>query len=181
MYKQDAYKKIPVKTTYLEMLEAPEFMEISFKNKLHIEHLEKPDSSTYLSIYKEIGGPWGWAGRLIMSEEELLKIIQNDLVEIYFLYDGDIAIGLCELNRRKEAEVQLHYFGLATNYVGKGLGKVFMNWTIQKAWSYNPKRFWLHTCEYDHPRALEFYQKSGFKIYEQKTQYEYFPEDFLKT
>ena len=27
------------------------------------------------------------------------------------------------------------------------------------------ERFWVHTCTFDHPNALGFYQKAGFKPY----------------
>jgi len=29
---------------------------------------------------------------------------------------------------------------------------------------------WLHTCTYDHPRALPNYQRAGFEPYKQETQ-----------
>jgi hypothetical protein len=32
---------------------------------------------------------------------------------------------------------------------------------IDKAWSYNPQRFWLHTRTLDHPAALPNYRKAG--------------------
>jgi hypothetical protein len=30
------------------------------------------------------------------------------------------------------------------------------------AWAEPIRRFWLHTCTFDHPSALAFYQRSGF-------------------
>jgi hypothetical protein len=38
-----------------------------------------------------------------------------------------------------------------------------MNHAIARAWA-RPglRRFWLHTCTLDHPRALAFYIRSGF-------------------
>jgi len=42
-------------------------------------------------------------------------------------------------------------------FIGQGLGKYFLNWTIDKAWSYQPRRFWLHTCTLDHPAAVSTY------------------------
>jgi hypothetical protein len=48
------------------------------------------------------------------------------------------------------------------------LGKYFLQWTIDKAWSYGPTRFWLHTCMKDHPAALPNYLKAGFAIYKEE-------------
>jgi hypothetical protein len=44
----------------------------------------------------------------------------------------------------------------------------FLQWTIGKAWSCQPKRFRLHSCSLDHPAALPNYLKAGFVVYEEK-------------
>src|SRR5262245_65864423 len=46
-------------------------------------------------------------------------------------------------------------------FIGQGLGKYFLRWAIDKAWSYGPRRFWLHTDTKDHPGALPNYLKAG--------------------
>jgi catechol 2,3-dioxygenase-like lactoylglutathione lyase family enzyme len=53
-------------------------------------------------------------------------------------------------------------------FIGQGLGSWFLRWTIEKAWSYQPKRFWLHTCTKDHPAALPNYLKAGFELYKEE-------------
>ena len=37
-----------------------------------------------------------------------------------------------------------------------------------KAWSYQSRRFWLHTCTKDHPAALPNYLKAGFAVYKEE-------------
>ena len=64
-------------------------------------------------------------------------------------------------------EVELVQFGLTPEFIGQGLGKWFLQWTIDRAWSYEPTRFWLHTCTKDHPAALPNYLKAGFTIYKE--------------
>ena len=56
---------------------------------------------------------------------------------------------------------------LIGDFIGQGLGKYFLQWTIDKAWSYQPKQFWLHTCTLDHPVALPNYLKAGFTIFKE--------------
>jgi len=46
----------------------------------------------------------------------------------------------------------------------KGLRKSALN----KAWSYEPNRIWLHTCTLDHPAALPNYLKAGFALFKQE-------------
>ena len=67
-----------------------------------------------------------------------------------------------DVDRRQQDEVELVQFGLMSDFIGQGLGKWFLQWTIDKAWSYEPKRFWLHTCTLDHPAAVPTYKKAGF-------------------
>jgi hypothetical protein len=56
--------------------------------------------------------------------------------------------------------VELTQFGLVPEFIGQGLGKYFLRWSIGTAWSYQPRRFWLHTCTLDHPRALPNYMQA---------------------
>ena len=44
----------------------------------------------------------------------------------------------------------------------------FIHWAIDKAFSYNPTRFWLHTDTQDHPVALSNYLKAGFAVYKEE-------------
>jgi len=83
------------------------------------------------------------------------------------MVDG-VPAGIAELDRRTEGEIELVQFGLIRDFIGQGLGKYFLQWTIDKAWSYSPKRFWLHTDTKDHPAALPNYLKAGFAIYKEE-------------
>ena len=64
--------------------------------------------------------------------------------------------------------IELAYFGLMPEFIGKGLGKFFLNAMIDRAWAHKPKRVWLHTCTLDHPQALAVYQRAGFTPYKQE-------------
>ena len=68
------------------------------------------------------------------------------------------------MDRRTEGEVELVQFGLMPEFIGQGLGRYFLQWTIDRAWSYGPRRFWLHTDTKDHPAALPNYLKAGLAV-----------------
>ena len=70
-----------------------------------------------------------------------------------------------ELDRRVESEVEIVYFGLVDEAVGTGMGRALMNQALALAWSTAPRRVWLHTCTLDHPGAVAFYRRSGFRPY----------------
>ena len=46
--------------------------------------------------------------------------------------------------------------------IGTGAARFLMNHALQIAWSRPIRRFWVHTCTFDHPSAVAFYQRSGF-------------------
>jgi GNAT superfamily N-acetyltransferase len=79
-----------------------------------------------------------------------------------------VPAGFAELDRRIEGEIEVVQFGLLQEFIGQGLGRYFLQWTIDKAWSYQPRRFWLHTDSKDHPAALPNYLKAGFEIYKEE-------------
>jgi GNAT superfamily N-acetyltransferase len=85
------------------------------------------------------------------------------------LWVDGVPAGLAELDRRDLPDVELAYFGIMPEFIGQGLGRFLLDWAIHHAWRARPRRFWVHTCDLDHPRALEVYQKAGFRIYDRQT------------
>ena len=44
-----------------------------------------------------------------------------------------------------------------------------LNWLVDYVWLKNKtKRFWLHTCDLDHPKAINVYEKAGFVFYKEE-------------
>ncbi len=122
----------------------------------------------YRFLYDAVGHDVGWADRKAMNDETLASIIQNEQVYIYVLYVHGIPAGFTELDRRENHEMEIKFFGLMPEFRGKGLGGYFLKWTIRQAWTFNPRRLWLHTNDRDHPNALVNYVKNGFSVYEEK-------------
>ena len=162
-------KTVPVKTVYLEMRYPSVTLEpVPPVPNCLIMQAKRPTVSFYKFLYGTVGKKLLWVNRLMMPEEELKKVLENSIAsEIYVFYVEGVPAGYAELDRAKsgEGEIELAYFGLMPEFIGKGLGKYLLNWIIKKAWEYNPERLWLHTCELDHPAALPNYLKAGFKIY----------------
>lgn len=104
-----------------------------------------------------------WVSRLVMPDETLVAILNDPQVEVYALTDGRERLGLLELDFRKDDECELAFFGLVPEAIGAGAGRLLMNVAIERAWSRPIRRFWVHTCHFDSPTALPFYQRSGFR------------------
>jgi GNAT superfamily N-acetyltransferase len=98
-----------------------------------------------------------------MSDGELRAILDDPAVEVYALRDRSGDVGLLELDFRGPDECELSFFGVVPALVGKGAGRWLMNRALEIAWSRPIRRFWVHTCTQDHPAALSFYMRSGFR------------------
>ena len=61
--------------------------------------------------------------------------------------------------------VEVAYFGLVPEALGRGLGKHLLSCAVRDAWALGPARVWLHTCTLDHPNALPNYVARGFVPY----------------
>jgi GNAT superfamily N-acetyltransferase len=119
----------------------------------------------YRSLFRKVGENWLWLSRLAMPDEELRKILSDERVEVFELQNAAEPVGLLELDFRQAGECELAFFGLARGEIGKGLGRALMDAATEMAWAKPIKRFWVHTCTLDHPGALAFYLRSGFKPY----------------
>jgi GNAT superfamily N-acetyltransferase len=123
------------------------------------------DLDAYRALFRRVGAEWLWYSRLFMPDEKLNAILANPRVEAFMLQkDGD-GIGLLELDFREQGECELAFFGLAREAIGSGLGRILMDQALVRAWAKPIRRLWVHTCTFDHPAALPFYVRSGFRPY----------------
>lgn len=156
--------KIANAVTFLEMRARPENATI-VGTPLALVRLTAEDLQDYRRLFRLIGEDWMWVSRLEMDDDAVRAILSDSAVEVYALQDGERHIGLLELDFRVSGECELVFFGLARDAIGKGVGRFLMNKAIAKAWAQPIDRFWLHTCNFDHPAAFAFYQRSGFRPY----------------
>ena len=155
-------KLVDVTVYDLEMLADPRRDVAPPRNGLTVLHAEKPSVPYYRFLYDAVGKEYNWLSRRKLSDDDLAAILNNPLNEVHVLHVDGSPAGFAELDRRKPDEVELVQFGLMSDFIGHGLGSWFLQWTIDRVWSYQPRRFWLHTCTLDHPAAVHTYKKAGF-------------------
>jgi GNAT superfamily N-acetyltransferase len=148
------------------------------RRDLTIARALNPTVSFYRYLYNTVGERWYWVDRRKLPDAELREIIQDPSVSIHVLYAGGTPAGYAELDSRCPPDIELAYFGLIPEFIGQGLGSYLLRWITDTAWSSAPKRFWLHTCTLDHPKALEMYLHAGFSTYDAKTEICRVPADF---
>jgi len=150
------------------MLVPPRKTVLPPRDDVAVVHARKPTLSFYRYLYDAVGKRHHWLSRRNLTDAELAALIHDPRMENHVLYVDGVPAGFAELDRRIEGEIELVQFGLVQEFIGQGLGRYFLNWTIDKAWSYQPRRFWLHTCTLDHPAALPNYLKGGFVVYKEE-------------
>jgi GNAT superfamily N-acetyltransferase len=130
----------------------------------------QPPLDWYRDLYARIGTDWLWFSRLRMEPQALREIIHAPRVEIHALVFEEHDEGLLELDFRTDGECELAFFGLTNRLLGKGAGRVLMSHALDLAWSRPINRVWVHTCTLDHPNALAFYIRSGFRPYRRQVE-----------
>ncbi|MFN3506302.1 MAG: GNAT family N-acetyltransferase [Allorhizobium sp.] len=151
--------------TCLEMTEKPAPRPNPPVEGLTVERWPAPSLADYRALYRRVGEDWLWVSRAVMEDDKLKAIIEDPSVEVYALIRNGERLGLLELDFREAGQCELAFFGLDQSLIGSGAGRILMNAAIDRAWEKPITRFWVHTCHLDHPAALAFYQRSGFKPY----------------
>lgn len=151
--------------TCLEMTARPDPRPNPSADALSVERWIAPALDEYRSLYRRVGEDWLWVSRAVMEDDRLRAIIEDPAVEIYTMMRDGERLGLLELDFRESGQCELAFFGLDQSLIGAGAGRILMNVAIDRAWEKPISRFWVHTCHLDHPAALAFYQRSGFRPY----------------
>ncbi len=115
-------------------------------------------------LYQFIGGQWKWFDKLTQSDDEWEKYVSSENTRTWVAYEGGSIAGYYELIK-KENVIEIIYFGLSGNYIGRGIGGYLLTHAVECAWAWNAERVILNTCTLDHPNALKNYMARGFKIY----------------
>lgn len=164
-YELPAGKLVNV-VTCLEMHTKPIGAFKDFPPGYKLRKIDPTNLDHYRRIFRKVGEDLMWFSRLIMPDEKLTGILGHPQIESYVLHHGDEPIGVMELDFKDLPNCELAFFGLMKTAVGTGLGHCLMDAAKALAWAKPITRLWVHTCHFDHPNALAFYQKSGFKPYQ---------------
>jgi GNAT superfamily N-acetyltransferase len=156
--------KIANVVTYLE-LTAPPGVPRTARIDLAVRRLPKPDLDWYRGLYRRIGERWLWFSRAVMSDTDLRRRLADPSTEIHLLEGDGSALGFAELSHHVPGEVEIAMFGVVPEATGTGAARFLIEAVLDGIWTAGVRRVWLHTCTFDHPAALRFYQARGFRPY----------------
>jgi ribosomal protein S18 acetylase RimI-like enzyme len=169
----------PLVTTYLEMRSGDGVP--SRRNddqKFRVQEFKESNWIFNRDMYVAVGRTWKWVDKLAWTDEDwneyagdpnlrtFAAYYNKELAGYYELRKSDVPSGPSHGNRY-QGEIEIAYFGLLPDFIGRGLGSTLLTSAIKSAWAWEPtpSRVWVHTCNRDHPNALKNYQARGFKIY----------------
>ena len=135
-----------------------------------LRRVDSPALDWFRDLYRRVGEEWLWFSRIRMPDAELATRLHAPQLEVYALVDGGRDEGLLELDFREFGQCEIGMFGVTPKLVGTGAGRWLMSRALDIAWSRPVERVWLHTCTFDHPAALAFYQRSGFRAFRRQVE-----------
>jgi len=153
-----------VTRTYLEMRDPAELQGArSDDPRIRIEQMRDCSPPVFRSLYVEVGRNYYWIDRLPWTDEDISTHLLQPGISLWLMtYDGETA-GYFELRKCDDGSVEIAYFGLLPEFVGRGLGRHLLTCATEQAWATGANRVWLHTCTLDDKAAMPNYLKRGFR------------------
>lgn len=151
---------------HLEMLAPNELRPSALPDApARLVRVEPPDARLSRSLYENVGRDWNWVDRLAWTDEEWMAYLSQPGIQTWVLFVEGQPAGYFELAPRTDGSVEIAYFGLMPNFIGRGLGGYLLTEAVRRAWAIGASRVWLHTSSRDHPHALANYQARGFRVF----------------
>jgi ribosomal protein S18 acetylase RimI-like enzyme len=147
--------------TLNQLIISPENIKIFLNNK--------KDININKFFYRQIGKDHFWRDRLLWTDKEWEKYINNKNLETGVMKINENLVGFYEQEFHKNKnEIELIQMGILKEYQGKKLGSHLLKYIIKSAFSRDIKRLWVHTCSLDHEYALNNYLSKGLKIFKEE-------------
>jgi GNAT superfamily N-acetyltransferase len=161
---------LQVTRTYLEMTSPEDLrMDAAPVPAPRIERLDQCPASFFRYLYAEVGRAFHWTDRLGWSDQKIMSHLSAARISLWLMPWHGAPAGYFELCRHADDSVEIAYFGLLPEFIGRGWGKYLLTTAAKTAWDQRPRRVWLHTCTLDHPAALPNYLSRGFRPVREET------------
>jgi GNAT superfamily N-acetyltransferase len=164
-----------VHTTYLEQTDPSDLRPALPPYDVDVirSQVASPEFSHFL--YTAVGGDWYWLGRRDWTLDRWREYLDRPGIETWVAWHRGTPAGYIEPEGQLDGVVEIAYFGLLSDFIGRGIGGYLLTvgaaraWDLASRWPQRDatKRVWVHTCDLDGPHALANYQARGFRIYQE--------------
>lgn len=156
--------RIATVVTHLEMTSRPPRQAPRIRPGWALREERAMAPAAYRALFRRIGEPWLWFSRLRMADDTLAAALADPATGLSVLESEGEDAGFIELSFREPRTCEVVFFGVIPDLIGSGAGRFMMSHALFQAWSRpGVERVTVHTCTLDHPGALAFYIRSGFK------------------
>ena len=156
--------RVGVVVTFLRMDRAPADPAPPLPPGMQVKVEPHCTVATYRYLYNTVGAPYVWWLRRSMPDQNLAALLRNPALTIHVLFEPDERVaGFYELDASGWPTVNLSYFGLMPQGIGRGLGFAFLRHAVDEVWRRGARAMTVNTCTADHPRALPAYLRAGFR------------------
>ncbi|HXW08054.1 MAG TPA: GNAT family N-acetyltransferase [Vicinamibacterales bacterium] len=131
---------------------------------IRVERVVDCPASFWRYLYTEVGRQYHWVDRLSWTDDEIRAYVRDPGLSLWLLTVRGAPAGYFELRREEDGAVEIAYFGLLDEFIGRGLGGFLLTAAVERAWDLGASRVWLHTCSLDHPAAISNYLSRGFRV-----------------
>ncbi len=160
-----------ITTYYLEMKNAAQLNGKDQPDKLSVVEVESNQFELNRFLYQLVGTQWQWTDKLALSDDDWKHYAEDKNLRTWVAYSQGAIAGYYELNKQDNGVVEIAYFGLTPQCIGRGFGGYLLTHAINSAWGWEgTERVWVHTCSLDHESALANYTARGFEIYKTETE-----------
>ena len=155
-------------TYYLEMRSEDELKAKPSLEGINIVEAEIKNFRFNKFLYEAVGEKWGWTDKLNLPDSDWRAYAEDSSLRTWVAYVQGSVAGYYELHSQESGNIELAYFDLTPDFIGKRFGGYLLSHAIKSAWSYSStERVWVHTCTLDHANALNNYTSRGFSVYDE--------------
>jgi GNAT superfamily N-acetyltransferase len=159
-----------VQRFFLELKKNKEINQtINLPKNVKISLESKKDININKFFYRQVGKDHFWRDRLLWSDNEWKKYINNKNLETGIMKIDDNLAGFYEQEFHKDKnEMELIQMGILKEYQGRKLGSLLLKHIIRNTFERDIERLWVHTCSLDHRYALNNYLSKGLCIFKKE-------------
>ena len=142
---------------------------IVFPKNIKIFFETQKDININKFFYRQVGKDHFWRDRLLWSDKEWKKYINNKNLETGIMKINNEFVGFYEQEFHEDKnEMELIQMGILKEYQGKKLGSYLLKYIIQDTFNRDIEKLWVHTCSLDHKYALNNYLSKGLRIFKEE-------------
>src|SRR5689334_17921988 len=137
---------IEVTRTYLQLTHRDELnaarLNEGDEGDAEIVQVRNCPASFYRYLYGEVGRLYHWTDRLPWTDDETRAHLERAAITLWVLYVEGAPAGYFELERHPDGAIEIAYFGLLQEFLGRGLGKHLLTEAVSRAWQEGAARVW---------------------------------------